>query len=116
MKINSFIDQQADENYPDYCTGGLLTLDREHKEKREIFLKGARTVLLLNMCVEFAKWLKHLDNGTSHYDPHTGKETQSIGFSPYECYIDNLKTEEELFQFWIENIYEADPPVTSSGV
>lgn len=47
--------------------------------------------------VEFAKWLKHLDNGTTHYNPSTKKESESIGFSPWDCFSDGLKTEEELY-------------------
>jgi len=46
--------------------------------------------------IELLKWLKHLDNGTTHYDPETKKETPSIGFSPYDCFMDDLMTAEEL--------------------
>ncbi len=50
--------------------------------------------------IEFAKWLKHLDNGTEHYNPYTKEITPSIGFSPYDCYLDNLMTIEELYKEW----------------
>ncbi len=47
--------------------------------------------------IEFAKWLKHLDNGTWHYNPHTEEETVSIGFSPYDCFTNDAYTVEELY-------------------
>lgn len=50
--------------------------------------------------IEFAKWLQHLDNGTTHYNPFTKEETHSIGFSPYECLIDEIYTIEELYDKW----------------
>lgn len=51
--------------------------------------------------VDFVKWLKHLDNGTTHYNPHTMEETESIGFSPYDCFIDNTKSPEELLAIFL---------------
>lgn len=50
--------------------------------------------------IEFAKWLLHTDDGLYHYD-YTGKRiSSSIGFSPYDCYVDNLKTIEELYEYF----------------
>lgn len=47
--------------------------------------------------VLFGKWLKHLDNGTTHYNPFTKEETASIGFSPADCFADDTITVEELY-------------------
>jgi len=52
--------------------------------------------------VEFADWLRHLDNGTTHYNPITKQETESIGFSPFDCFTDKLKTTEELWNVFHE--------------
>lgn len=46
--------------------------------------------------IELMKWLKNLDNGTVHINHHTKEESESIGFSPWDCFADDLKTEEEL--------------------
>ncbi len=54
--------------------------------------------------VEFAKWLKHIDNGTIHYNPENKEESESIGFSPFDCFIDDLKTEEELVNHFIYSL------------
>jgi hypothetical protein len=51
-----------------------------------------------NEAIEFAKWLKHYDNSVTHFDPFTKTESQSIGFSPYDCFIDELYTVEELYE------------------
>jgi len=51
--------------------------------------------------IELLKWLKHTDNGTKHYNPYTKETTESIGFSPYDCYRDYLKTEEELVDYFL---------------
>ena len=51
-----------------------------------------------NEAIEFAKWLKHLDNGDEHYNPYTNEKSASIGFSPFDCFIDNFKTVEELYE------------------
>ena len=50
-----------------------------------------------NDTIKFTKWLKHLDNGTTHYNPYTKEETESIGFSPYDCFMDDVYTVEELY-------------------
>lgn len=50
--------------------------------------------------IEFTKWLHHLDNGTTHYNPFTKEETESIGFSPNDCLIDGIYTIEELYDKW----------------
>lgn len=50
--------------------------------------------------IRFAKWLKHLDNGTIHYDPLTKEETPSIGFSPYDCFMDDIYTVEKLYDLF----------------
>ncbi len=47
--------------------------------------------------IEFAKWLKHNDNGTDHYNPFTKETSESIGFSPLDCYMDDIMSIEELF-------------------
>jgi hypothetical protein len=47
--------------------------------------------------MEFSKWLQHLDNGTTHYNPFTKEETESIGFSPHDCLTDEIYTIEQLY-------------------
>lgn len=54
--------------------------------------------------VDFLKWLKHLDNGTYHYNPHTKEKSLSIGFSPYDCFIDDVMPENELFDYYIQSL------------
>jgi len=49
---------------------------------------------------EFYNWLLHTDNGTEHYNPHTKEKTQSIGFSPFDCFIDRILTVEQLYDRW----------------
>ncbi len=66
---------------------------QEKPEKEEVEL----------VAIDFAKWLKHLDNGTEHYNPLTKETSQSIGFSPYDCFIDDLMTIEELYKKYISN-------------
>ena len=61
---------------------------------------GAVSGMLRSNAIEFAKWLQHLDNGTTHYNPFTKKQTESIGFSPYDCLIDEFYTIEELYDKW----------------
>lgn len=56
------------------------------------------------VAIAFGKWLKHLDNGTTHYNPYTQETTDSIGFSPSDCFFDNLMTVEELYNKFIESI------------
>lgn len=51
-----------------------------------------------NEAIRFAKWLKHIDNGTEHYNPITKETTQSIGFSPNDCFHDDIMTVEELYE------------------
>lgn len=55
---------------------------------------------LRSNAIEFAKWLQHLDNGTTHYNPFTKEESESIGFSPYDCLINEHNTIEELYNKW----------------
>ena len=55
-----------------------------------------------NILIQFCKWLKHLDNGTEHYDPETKTKSESIGFSPYECFNDNSMPPEELVKRFLE--------------
>jgi hypothetical protein len=52
--------------------------------------------------IGFAKWLKNLDNGTTHYNHYTKKTTDSIGFSPSDCYNDNIMSVEELYGLYVE--------------
>lgn len=52
--------------------------------------------------IAFAKWLKHLDNGDVHYNPLTKAESPSIGFSPFDCFVDDVYTVEELYKRWKE--------------
>ncbi len=59
-----------------------------------------------DIAIEFAKWLLHLDNGTTHYNPETKETTASIGFSPYDCFVDKLKTPENLFDQFIKERYK----------
>lgn len=56
------------------------------------------------MGIAFGMWLKHLDNGTTHYDPYTEQITDSIGFSPSDCFFDNIMSVEELYNKFIESI------------
>jgi len=56
------------------------------------------------LAIGFAKWLKNLDNGDTHFHYYTGELTQSIGFSPSDCFDDNLKTVEELFDLYLETL------------
>lgn len=48
--------------------------------------------------VKFAKWLKNIDNGHHHYNDETDTKSESIGFSPWDCFIDNIMTVEELYE------------------
>ena len=52
--------------------------------------------------IEFAKWLKHTDNGTVHYNPHTKEKSESIGFSPWDCFIDDIHTIEQLYELFLK--------------
>jgi len=70
--------------------------------------QGFEGVLSLDLPVKFSKWLKTLDNGTEGFDHHTKKVIPSIGFSPYDCFTDDLMTEEELYQYWINNIFKIE--------
>jgi len=56
--------------------------------------------MIMIEAIEFAKWLQHLDNGTTHYNPFTKEETESIGFSPNECLENNIYSIEELYIKW----------------
>ena len=62
----------------------------------------ARDSFARSQAIEFGKFLKHLDNGTIHYNPETKEETDSIGFSPYDVFIDENMSIEELFSHFIE--------------
>lgn len=46
----------------------------------------------------FMKWLRYTDNGTWHCNENDEIIGESIGFSPYDCFIDGLLTEEELIK------------------
>ena len=59
-----------------------------------------------NELIKFGKWLKHLDNGTEHYDPETKQFTESIGFSPWDCFTDDIMTVEEIVNAYLKQIYE----------
>jgi hypothetical protein len=63
-----------------------------------------------NEAIAFSKWLKHLDNGTTHYNPHTGETSESIGISPFDCFSDDLLTIQELYDkfkmFEIKSAYK----------
>jgi hypothetical protein len=50
---------------------------------------------------EFGKWLNNIDNGITHYNPLTGEESESIGFSPSECYREGNLTVQELYSRWV---------------
>jgi len=52
--------------------------------------------------IGFAKWLKHLDNGDTHYNPETKEKTASIGFSPFDCFIDDIETPENLYALYLQ--------------
>lgn len=72
------------------------------------FVDGFDAAIALDLPVKFAKWLKNLDNGTEHYDYYTGKKSESISFSPSDCFEDDIMTVEELYQYWINNIYKPE--------
>jgi hypothetical protein len=65
-------------------------------------ISGAMDEHAKNVGIAFGKWLKHLDNGTTHYDPETEQITDSIGFSPFDCFTDGIKTVPELFDSFIK--------------
>ncbi len=69
-------------------------------------LQGFDKAIALELPVKFVKWLQHSDNGDTHWNPHTREESASIGFSPLDCYMDETKTVEELYDYWINNIYK----------
>ena len=52
--------------------------------------------------IKFAKWLKHTDNGIFHYNPHTQEKSESIGFSPWDCFIDDIYTIEQLYKLFLK--------------
>lgn len=54
------------------------------------------------IAIEFAKWLKNHDNGTTHFNFYTNELSPSIGFSPSDCFTDGHKTVEELFQEFLK--------------
>jgi hypothetical protein len=54
-----------------------------------------------NNAINFAKWLQHLDNGITHYNPFTKQESESIGFSPSDCLEDGIYTIEVLYEKWL---------------
>lgn len=63
--------------------------------------KVAIETMLKENAVEFAMWLQHQDNGTTHYNPHTKETTESIGFSPSDCLNDNVYSIDELYDKWM---------------
>mgnify|MGYP003472809276 CR=1 FL=1 len=50
--------------------------------------------------IKFAEWLLHNDNGDIHYNPKTKETSPSIGFSPFDCFIDETKSAEELYKLF----------------
>jgi hypothetical protein len=67
-------------------------------------LKGAMDAHALRLSIGFGYWLKHLDNGTTHFDPVTKEETSSIGFSPFDCFTDGTMPIEQLYSEFIKYI------------
>lgn len=49
--------------------------------------------------IAFAEWLRNMDNGETHYHVD-GSKSDSIGFSPYDCYRDDILTVGELYKRW----------------
>lgn len=78
------------------------------KAERKAYILGAtyEAERAQRMAIEFANWLKHLDNGTTHHNPHTGERTESIGFNPFDCFTDDLKPVDELFTLFINRYKE----------
>lgn len=74
----------------------------------EAFYRGFDAAMELQLPVKFSKWLKNTDNGDIHYNHITKETSPSIGFSPSDCYLDDFKTEEELYKYWLENIYQPE--------
>lgn len=74
-------------------------------------LKQEEEELIKKNVIEFSKWLQHRDNGTEHYNPHTGDITESIGFCPATCLEDNIKTVEELYNTWKELLHPIINPI-----
>lgn len=96
------------EKYRDSLTLFGKSLNYEEMNYNDGIEKGFNAAIALDLPVRFAKWLKTLDNGTEGFDPHTKQVIPSIGFSPYDCFTDNLMTEEQLYQYWLENIYKPE--------
>lgn len=63
--------------------------------------KVAIETMLKENAVDFAMWLQHQDNGTTHYNPHTKEKTESIGFSPSDCLNENIFSINELYDKWM---------------
>lgn len=63
-----------------------------------------KKIISIEKEIELVKWLKHIDNGYIHYNPETKEESASIGFSPFDCFTDNIKSEKELVEYYINSI------------
>lgn len=61
------------------------------------------------LMIAFALWTHHLDNGTIHYNPFTEEQTDSIGFSPSDCLMDELMSPEQLLEEFL-GLISNDPP------
>lgn len=80
---------------------GLSQLDMLFKLSIDMFER--KRFLSKEKTIELLKWLKHLDNGEIHYNAETGEEGPSIGFSPYDCFMDNTMEEKDLVEYFINN-------------
>lgn len=55
--------------------------------------------------IDFANWLRLLDNGAERYNPITKETSHGLGFSPFDAFTDDIMTTEELYNKWLkENI------------
>jgi len=96
-------DSNEDLNYKGYETLSKLKLNTDNTViVNEIIIsyENKNHVTKSNETIEFAKWLKNTDNGTEHHNYTTNELSASISFSPYDCFIDNIMTIEELYEFY----------------
>lgn len=90
----------------------LFILNWQPTDREDITLsfRDSLVILLNNNSKEaarqeaigFAEWLRHFDNGSEHYNPKTKQTSESIGFSPLDCYVDEIMTIQQLYDKYEE--------------
>ncbi|MGN7818834.1 hypothetical protein ACTJJB_01820 [Chitinophaga sp. 22536] len=94
------------DNEPQDIRRESLTLHIQNHQLREQIARQEEQIktLLVQVAengtkeaIAFGKWLEHTDNGTIHFNPHTKKESPSIGFSPYDCFTECLMDVKSLY-------------------